>query len=97
MIEVTEYIPRPQKEVSLITFANNSSSSKSTLVAVLLINLSNICTICVKPSLHGVHLPHDSYLKNLILFLSISNKSKSLLITITAPDPIAIPLLFNSS
>src|SRR5208337_272338 len=85
--------PRAHKVSPMILFETSVRRSMSSSRPAPFMILSRIALIQPTPSLHGVHLPHDSCSKNLVIlrqtFIMSTESSK----TITAPEPSILPCL----
>src|SRR5512133_2407165 len=64
--------PNPHKAVLFITFPRCSRVWISASVAFPSVNLLIILSVCARPSLQGVHFPHDSPLENSVKYLATS-------------------------
>src|SRR3989304_3509622 len=90
-------LPKAHSEASLATSDSCSKSSMSPSFPFPLVILVRILSICLMPSRHGTHLPHDSSVRKLRKYLATSTIQVSSSITIIPPDPIIDPALVSSS
>src|SRR5665811_989094 len=89
--------PRAQSAASLDTSASCSRSSRSPSWPRPSVMFVMILSICLVPSRHGTHLPHDSSARKSRKYLATSTMQVSSSITIMPPEPIMDPTLVSSS
>src|SRR5574341_1667170 len=89
--------PNAQSEASLVDSASSIKSSMSLSLPFPSLILVRILSICLMPSRHGEHLPHDSVERNLRKYFATSIMQVSSSITIMPPEPMMAPTLGSSS
>src|SRR4030042_200368 len=89
--------PKAHSEAPLAVSDSSSRSSMSPSLPFPLLILVRILSICLMPSRHGTHLPHDSSARKSRKYLATSTIQVSSSITIIPPEPIIEPALVSSS
>src|ERR1700678_2752578 len=79
--------PRPQMEVRRRAFDSSSISTRSLAEPFPCVHAESMATNFCEPTRQGTHFPHDSFLKNCVVFRAISNMQRSSAKTTKAPDP----------
>src|SRR5512139_3823043 len=89
--------PKAHSEAPMAVSDISCSSSMSPSFPFPFVILVRILSICLMPSRHGVHLPHDSSFSKLRKYLATSTMQVLSSITIMPPEPMIAPTLASSS